>query len=63
MSAPAANALSDPVTTMQPMFASASKASTAAAISAIIAALSALSAFGRLRRITPTRLTVSTMIC
>ena len=38
MSAPAANALSDPVMTMQPIPASASKPSTVAAISAIIAA-------------------------
>ncbi len=62
MSAPAAKAFSEPVISMQPMLASASKAPTACVTSAISAALSALSAFGRLRRMTPTRPLVSTMM-
>src|SRR5579871_6887759 len=63
MSAPAANAFSEPVITMQPIASSASKASTAAASSRISALLSALSACGRLSRIRPTRPRVSTMMC
>src|SRR5262245_32364210 len=60
MSAPAANAFSLPVMTMQPMPSSASKASSAADSSSISCALRALSAFGRSSRIRPTRPFVST---
>jgi hypothetical protein len=62
MSAPAANALSDPVISRQPMFGSASNASIAVLSSSTRAALSALSAAGRLKRMMPTRPLVSTMI-
>ena len=55
ISAPAANAFSDPVTMMQRIASEASNASIAWLKSVISAALSALSAFGRLRRIRPTR--------
>ena len=47
MSAPAAKALSLPVTTMQPMPGSASNASSAAPSSSISVSLRALSCFGR----------------
>ena len=60
MSAPAANALSDPVISRQPMLVSASNASIAAIISVTRAAFSALSACGRLKRMMPTRPLVST---
>ena len=62
MSAPAANALSLPVMTMQPMPSSASKVSRAAESSLITCALSALSALGRLSLTIPTRPLVSTMM-
>ena len=62
MSAPAANALSEPVSRMQPMPASASNSAMARASSALSAELSALSACGRLRRMMPTRPRVSTRI-
>src|SRR5215813_9791840 len=64
MSAPAANALSEPVMRMQPTSVSASKASTALRSSFLSVALSALSACGRLRRTMPTRPRRSTtMVC
>src|SRR6516225_5414145 len=64
MSAPAANALSEPVMRMQPTSASASKASTALRSSSLSVTLSALSACGRLRRTMPTRPRRSTtMVC
>src|SRR6266446_6591249 len=62
MSAPAAKALSLPVTTMQPMLSSPSKASSAEASSRISSGESALSACGRLRVTTPTLPRVSTMM-
>src|SRR5215475_7756784 len=62
MSAPAANAFSLPVMTMQPMPSSASKPSSAAESSSISWALSALRALGRLSRTMPTRPLVSTMM-
>lgn len=49
MSAPAANALADPVMTMHPQSGSRSSASVAATTSFITRRFSALSAFGRLR--------------
>eukprot|EP01136_Pigoraptor_vietnamica_P000419 Opistho-1_new@25714 len=55
MSAPAAKAVSPPVTTMAPMPASASKASSAAPRASMSASSSALSWRGRFRVITPTR--------
>jgi hypothetical protein len=55
MSAPAANAFSLPVTTMQPMPSSASKASRAAPSSSISASFSALSCLGRFSVIRPVR--------
>jgi len=60
MSAPAAKALSDPVTTMAPMASSASKAATACPSSAIRPFDSAFMAFGRLSVISPTLPRVST---
>ena len=62
MSAPAANAFSEPVRITQPMLSSASNASIAAVSSALTLALSALSACGRLRRMMPTLPLVSTMM-
>src|SRR5579871_1717123 len=62
MSAPAANALSEPVMTTQPTLSSASKASSACFSSPISALLRALSACGRLSRINPTLPRVSTMM-
>ncbi len=62
MSAPAANARSDPVTTIAPMRGSASKADAAATMSCITCVFSALSASGRFRVIHPTRPRVSTRI-
>src|SRR6266550_521829 len=62
MSAPAANALSEPVMRMQPTPASASKASTAPRSSSISVTLSAFKACGRLRRTMPTRPRRSTMM-
>jgi len=53
MSAPAANAFSLPVITMQPMPASASKAFSAAPSSSISASFNALSCFGRFSVIRP----------
>src|SRR5262245_52362334 len=61
ISAPAANAFSEPAMTMHVMFGSASQAAMAAPSSVISAALSALSACGRLRRMTPTLPLVSTI--
>src|SRR5439155_26616400 len=54
MSAPAANALSLPVSTIAPIAGSASRSSNAAPISATRAAFSALSACGRFSVTTPT---------
>ena len=54
MSAPAANTLSPPVSTMQPMPSSASKSCSAAPSSSINASLKALRNFGRVSVITPT---------
>src|SRR6266436_2152251 len=62
MSAPAAKALSLPVTTMQPISSSPSNASSAEASSRISSGESALSACGRLRVITPTLPRVSAMM-
>ena len=62
MSAPAAKALSLPVSSMQPMPSSASKASIAWISSLMSARLSALSCCGRLSRMMPTRPLVSTMM-
>src|SRR5262245_31154991 len=62
MSAPAANALSEPVMRMQLTPASASKASTAPRSSPISWTLSAFKACGRLRRTMPTRPRRSTMM-
>jgi len=53
MSAPAANARSLPVSTMQPMPSSASKASSARPSSSISGSLKAFSCLGRWSRITP----------
>jgi hypothetical protein len=54
--------LSDPVTTIAPIFPSESNSFSAAFSSSIRGVFSALSAFGRLRRTTPTRPCVSTMM-
>ncbi|MBF8284237.1 MAG: hypothetical protein HW378_3152 [Anaerolineales bacterium] len=54
MSAPAANARSFPVTTMQPIAGSRSKSSSAVISSSISVALSAFNSLGRLRRTRPT---------
>jgi hypothetical protein len=62
MSAPAAKALSEPVMTMQPMFASASKPSRAAPTSSIRRSLSAFIALGRLSVMSPTLPRVSVMM-
>ena len=62
MSAPAAKAFSDPVTTIAPTLSSASNACTAATSSASTCELSALSAFGRLSVIRPTLPRVSVMM-
>ncbi len=62
MSAPAAKARSDPVTTIAPMRGSASKADAAATMSCITWELRALSASGRFRVIHPTLPRVSTRI-
>jgi photosystem II stability/assembly factor-like uncharacterized protein len=62
MSAPAANAFSDPVITIAPIAASASKASSAAFNSDTRASLSALSTWGRLSVTSPTLPLVSTMM-
>ena len=53
MSAPAANAFSLPVSTMQAMLSSASKASSAAPSSSISGSLSAFIALGRFSAIQP----------
>ena len=63
MSAPAANAFSLPVTTMQPIASSASRSSTAAAISRKTPNDSALSIFGRFSVMMPTAPLLSTMMC
>src|SRR5579859_564924 len=63
MSAPAANALSLPVTTMQPIVSSASRSSTAAAISRNTPNDSAFSILGRLSLMMPTAPRLSTMMC
>ncbi len=55
MSAPAANARSDPVSTMQPTDASTSRSLSAVVSSRITTELSAFSAFGRLRVTSATR--------
>ena len=55
LSAPAANAFSEPVRTMAPISESASNASSANPSSATSASQSALRAFGRLRVMRPTR--------
>ena len=60
MSAPAANAFSEPVMITQPILSSASKASSAAVMSSLTCAFSALSACGRFRRTMPTLPLVST---
>ncbi len=60
MSAPAANAFSLPVITMQPMPSSASNAASACPSSFISASLRALSCFGRFSVTRPTRPRVST---
>src|SRR6266480_2083091 len=62
ISAPAANALSEPVRRMQPTLASASHASTAPRSSFFSVALSAFSACGRLKRMMPTRPRRSTIM-
>src|SRR5215472_18422795 len=62
ISAPAANALSEPVIRMQPTSASASKASTAPRSSFFSVTLSAFKACGRLRRTIATRPRRSTMM-
>ena len=62
MSAPAANARSDPVTTIAPIPSSVSKADVAATRSHMTCEFSAFSASGRLRVIQPTRPRVSTRI-
>src|SRR5882724_2056538 len=63
MSAPAAKALSLPVSTMHPIPSSASRSSIAAAISPNTPNESALSILGRLSVITPTAPLPSTMMC
>src|SRR5689334_14366094 len=63
MSAPAAKALSLPVSTMQPTASSASRSSTAAAISRKTPKDRALSSFGRLSLTMPTAPLLSTMMC
>src|SRR3954469_2188324 len=60
MSAPAAKARSEPVSTVAEMPGSASKPAKAATTSPSMALFSALSAFGRLSLIRPTRPCVST---
>jgi hypothetical protein len=60
MSAPAAKAFSEPVTTMQPILASASKASSAWFTSPRSWELRAFRAWGRLRVMSPTLPRVST---
>ena len=62
MSAPAAKAFGEPVSTMQPMLSSASNAAAASASSRTSVELRALSASGRLSVIQPTRPCVETMI-
>ncbi len=62
MSAPAAKAFSEPVTTRQPISGSRSKAVAAATTSFISWVFSALSALGRLSVISPTRPLRSTRI-
>ena len=62
MSAPAANARSDPVTTIAPIRGSASKADAAATMSCMTCEFSALSASGRFSVIHPTRPRGSTRI-
>jgi hypothetical protein len=62
MSAPAANAFSEPVMTMHPMASSASNAAIACPSSELSAELSAFSACGRLSRMMPTRPLVSTRV-
>ncbi len=62
MSAPAAKARSEPVSTMQPMPGSASAAVAAAITSAVSCALMAFNAFGRLRVTRRTRPRVSVRI-
>src|SRR4029453_7444894 len=63
MSAPAAKALSPPVSRMQPILSSASRSSMAAAISLNTPKDSALSIFGRFSVMTPTAPLLSTMMC
>src|SRR5712691_293311 len=63
MSAPAAKALSPPVSTMHPILSSASRSSIAAAISPNTPNESALSILGRLSVMTPTAPLPSTMMC
>ena len=60
----AANAFSDPVSTIAPTASSASNARVAATTSCITSELSALSAFGRLRVMSPTlpRVSVSSVL-
>lgn len=55
MSAPAANAFSEPVMTMEPIPSSASNSATAVATSRIMSLFSALSALGRCSVIRATR--------
>ncbi len=62
MSAPAANAFSEPVITRQPISGSRSNAVAAATTSFISVVLSAFSASGRLSVISPTRPLRSTRI-
>jgi hypothetical protein len=62
MSAPAAKAFSPPVSTMQPIFSSASRSSIAAAISLNTPNDNALSIFGRLSVTMPTAPLLSTMM-
>src|SRR5947207_448587 len=62
MSAPAANAFSLPVSTMQPTPASSSNACSAVASSLARTSFNAFNRCGRLRRMMPTRSRVSTMM-
>jgi len=62
MSAPAAKAFSEPVSTMQPTPLSFSNPSSALLISAMMPLLSAFSACGRSRVMRPTAPRVSTLI-